>query len=142
LRGGGDNDTLIVDAEDLIGSGTTVSGEPGWQVDSLDFDTLVVDFDLDLTGLANERIANIERIDLTSGTSNSLTLNADDVLAATHANDTLIVEGDGAADTGGAPDSANLVGAWTVGGGAGGFTDHVLGGATVSIEADVAVAIA
>lgn len=69
-------------------------------------------------------------------------MNLNDVLAATDANNTLIVEGDSAADTGGAPDAANLVGAWTVAGGAGGFTDYVLGGATVSIEVDVAVAIA
>ena len=100
-----------------------------------------MDFDLDLTAVENERIANIERIDLTSGASNSLTLNLDDVLGATDALDTLLVEGDGAADTGGAPDAANLVGAWTVGGASGGFTDYVLGGATVSIEADVAVAV-
>jgi hypothetical protein len=50
-------------------------------------------------------------------------------------------EGDGAADTDGAPDAVNLVGGWMVGGGSGGFTDYVLGGATVSIEADVAVAV-
>jgi hypothetical protein len=42
----------------------------------------------------------------------------------------------------GAPDRAKLAGAWTVGGGSGGFTEDVLGGATVSIEADVAVAVA
>ena len=100
----------------------------------VDFDTLVADFDLDLTAIGNDRIANIERVDLTSGASNTLTLNLDDVLAATDANDTLIVEGDSA-------DAVNLVGAWTVSS-ADGFTDYVLGGATVSIEEDVDVAIA
>jgi hypothetical protein len=95
---------------------------------------MVVDFDLDLTAIGNERIANIERVDLTSGASNTLTLNLDDVLSATDANDTLIVEGDGA-------DAVNLIGAWTVSS-ADGFTDYVLGGATVSIEEDVDVAIA
>jgi len=93
-----------------------------------------VDFDLDLTAIGNERIANIERVDLTSGASNTLTLNLDDVLSATDANDTLIVEGDGA-------DAVNLIGAWTVSN-ADGFTDYVLGGATVSIQEDVDVAIA
>ena len=58
----------------------------------------------------------------------------------TDAHDALVVEG-GAADAGVAPDAANLVGAWTVAGGSRGFTDNVLGGAAVSIEADIAVAI-
>ena len=117
-------------------SGTTISGGSA----PFSVDTLVVNFDLDLTGIGNDRIGNIERVDLTSGESNTLTLNADDVLAATDARNTLVVLGDSAADTGGAPDAANLVGDWTVAGSAGGFTDYVLGGATVSIEADVAVA--
>jgi Ca2+-binding RTX toxin-like protein len=145
LRGGPGDDTLIIDADDLIGPGTTVSGgsersEPDARFGP--FDALVVDFDLDLTAVGNEKVANIESVDLTSGASNSLTLNADDVLAATDAGNTLVVEGDSAADTGSAPDAANLVGAWTVDGVSDGFTDYVLGGATVSIEADVAVAIA
>jgi Ca2+-binding RTX toxin-like protein len=143
LRGGPGDDTLIIDADDLLGPGITVSGGPTRPNEPQfgPFDRLVVDFDLDLTGIGDERIANIERVDLTSRASNSLTLNLDDVLGATDANNALVVEGDSAVDTGGAPDSANLVGAWTVAGGSGGFTDYVLGGATVSIEADVAVAI-
>jgi hypothetical protein len=111
------------------------------EFESVDFDALVADFDLDLTAIGNDRIANIERVDLTSGASNTLTLNLDDVLSATDAANTLVVEGDGAADTGGAPDAVNLIGAWTVSS-ADGFTDYVLGGATVSIEEGVDVAIA
>jgi hypothetical protein len=142
LRGGSGNDILIIDADDLLGSRPAVSGGTAGSHGRFGpFDTLVVDFDLDLTGISNETIANIEQVDLTSGASNSLTLNLDDVLGATDANDTLVVEGDSAADTGGAPDAANLVGAWTIGSAFGGFTDYVLGGATVSIEADITVAI-
>jgi hypothetical protein len=123
---------MIIDAEDLIGPGTTLSRG-----------TLVADLDLDLTAVGNERIADIGRIDLTSGTSNSLTLNLDDVLALVIdpalENDVLRIEGDGAADTGGAPDAANLVGAWTVSGASGGSPTTSL--ETVSVEADVTVAI-
>ncbi len=104
-----------------------------------------MDFDLDLTAVGNQRIADIGRVDLTSGASNSLTLNLDDVLALVA---DPISENEywsrrrSASDTGGAPDAANLVGAWTVGSVSGGFTDYVLGDATVRIEADVAVAVA
>jgi hypothetical protein len=132
VRGGSGADTLVIDANDLIGPGTTISGGPST---SLALDTLVFDFDLDLTAIANERIANIERMDLTSGNSNSLTMNLGDVLAATDADDTLIVEGDGS-------DSVNLVGAWTVAEVPDDFTDYVLGGARVSIDSDIDVAIA
>ena len=144
LRGGSGSDTLSIDAQDLNGPGTTISGGAGLG------DTLVVNFDLDLTGISDDRIANIGRVDLTSGASNTLTLNLDDVLAATHANDdvpsgspahnTLVVEGDSAADTGGAPDAVNLVGPWSAAAVSAGFTGYVLDGATVSVEADVAVA--
>jgi hypothetical protein len=137
LRGGAGGDAFIIDAEDLTGTGTTVSGGPS-DPDFFPFgplDTLVFDFDLDLTAVGNDRIANIQRMDLTNGASNSLTMNLDDVLAATDANDTLIVEGDGS-------DTANLVGAWMVAGVSDDFTDYVLDDATVSIASDIDVAIA
>ena len=45
-------------------------------------DTIVVDFALDLTSVADNRIENIERFDLRGGSDVTLTIGLDDVLAA------------------------------------------------------------
>ena len=72
LFGGAGNDRLVVENDDFL----TIDG-------GADIDTIVVNFTLDLTGVADSRIENIERFDLRSGSDAVLTIGLDDVLAAT-----------------------------------------------------------
>jgi hypothetical protein len=129
-QGGGGDDRFAIDAEDLLGSGTTLDGAEGE-------DTVLVDFDLDLTGLDDGRITNIERVDLADGAPNRLTLAFEDVLAVTDDASTLFVEGDGAAETGGAADAASLIGDWASAPTLAGFTAFTLANATVNVDGDV-----
>ena len=71
LFGDAGDDRLIVENDDflLIDGGANI-------------DTIVVDFALDLTSVADNRIENIERFDLRGGSDVTLTIGLDDVLAA------------------------------------------------------------
>ena len=62
----------MIDLDDLTGAGSGIDGAGGE-------DSLLVGFDLDLTTIADDRIANVERFDLTNGAANTLTLDSDDV---------------------------------------------------------------
>ena len=94
-------------------------------------------FDLDLTTVGDDRIAGIECIDLTSGVANGVTLKAADVIAMTDDANTLFIDGDSAAETGTAADTALLIGSWTPGPPAAGFDVFTLGSATVNVDADI-----
>ena len=127
-QGGAGDDVFVIDADDLLGAGTVLDGAGGE-------DTLRPGFEL--TAIADRGLGNIERVDLTDGAPGRLTLSFEDVLAVTDDADTLFVEGDGAAETGGDADAAFLVGDWTSAGTAEGFATFTLAGATVNVELDM-----
>src|SRR5688572_9256209 len=82
LNGGAGDDTLVWDAADTLVNGA--AGE----------DTLwVTSGDLDLTAVADDKIRNVEVIDLTEG-DHTLTLARSDVVALSSTTNTLRVEGD------------------------------------------------
>ena len=65
IDGAGGNDLIVYEPEDTIDGGTEI-------------DTLLVDENVDLTGVTN--LSNIEKIDTSHGTPNTLDLNIADVL--------------------------------------------------------------
>ena len=119
LLGGGGNDTLVYDADDALVDG----GD--------DTDTLRVSGDLDLTAVSDTVLLNTERVDLTDGAANTLTLAESDVLAMTAG--TLTILGD-------AGDTVDIDGVFEIGGVSGGFRAYTVGGATLLIETDINVA--
>ena len=134
LRGGAGDDHLAIDLQDLTGAGGGIHGGGGE-------DSLLVGFNLDLTKIADDRIANVARVDMANGAPNNLTLGADDVLAMTNAGHTLFVEGDSAAETGSSADTATLAGGWAPGGTVDGFSSFTLGAATVNVDADMTAVV-
>jgi hypothetical protein len=89
LNGGVGNDTLIWDFTDsrVDGGGGTTGGTA---------DTLTLldgAGDLDLVAISNKKILNVERIDMTNGDENTLTVNARDVLDISTQSNTLVVFG-------------------------------------------------
>jgi hypothetical protein len=125
LLGGVGNDTLVWDASDNLVDGGTGT------------DTLRVSGNLDLTGVADAQISNIDRIDITNYGADlineTLTLNATDVLDH--------LESDGAAlfVFGDAGDTVDLAGAaWSAGvSGIAGFNLWTNAGASVYVDTDI-----
>jgi Ca2+-binding RTX toxin-like protein len=120
LIGGTGNDTLVWGTGDLINGGAGT-------------DTLqMTSGDLDLATLANDRILNVETINMTGGGNNTLTLTGNDVLDMS-STDTLKILGN-------AGDVLNLQPQLTVQGAAvNGFRTYTLGAATLLVESDVTV---
>ncbi len=104
--GGGGTDTLA-----LAGSGMT----------------------LDLSTIANTRLQDIERIDLTGTGNNALVVSRLEVLNLSSTSNTLRVLGD-------AGDSVDLGVGWAAAGSVGGYTTYTNGAATAVVDNDVSVA--
>jgi len=119
LYGDAGNDTLVWSAANkLFDGGSGV-------------DKLKVTVDLDLTAVANNKILNIETINMTGGGNDVLTLARADVLAISSSTNVLKVLGD-------AGDSIDIVGAFTDRGIAGAFHKYTLGGgAVLLVDADI-----
>jgi Ca2+-binding RTX toxin-like protein len=121
LQAGAGNDILVWDAAD-----TRVDGGAGT-------DTLKSG-DLDLTAVANTKIVDVERINLTGGGDDRLTLNMDDILDISSTTDTLKVLGN-------AGDSVDIVGSFTFQGTSGGYRAYQVGSATLLVDTDIATVI-
>jgi Ca2+-binding RTX toxin-like protein len=123
LRGGAGNDRLYWDASD-----TVVDGGDGL------LDTLIVrSGNLNVPGLPDGRVIDIERISLAGAGSQFLTVTRAEVLALSSSTDTLRV-------LGGPTDSINVIGNFVEGGTSGGFTTYSLGGgAKLIVESEIDV---
>jgi hypothetical protein len=129
LVGGAGVDRLLAGPGDdrlaWQGSDTLVDGGPGYS------DVLKLSGSLNLTAVAQNRIVNVERIDMTGGV-NTLTLNAADILDLSTASNTVRVLGDAA-------DVVNIAGAFTdtgyIGGGFHRYT--VAGGGILLVDVDI-----
>ncbi len=121
LDGGAGDDVLVYDAAD-----PEIDGGDG-------HDTLLLagSESLDLTGLADDILVNLEAIDLGGGAANSLTLTLDDLLALSGTTDELFVTGD-------AGDSVTSAGqGWVPGATVGNYHTYTSGGATLLIETEL-----
>jgi Ca2+-binding RTX toxin-like protein len=85
---------------------------------------------LDLTGVDNGVIRDIETVDLRGGGDNRLTLAAQDILDLSSTTDTLRVLGR-------AGDSVNIVGSYTDEGVSGGYHRYSVGAATLLVDTDI-----
>ena len=121
LVGSYGNDTLIWDAADTI-----VNGGPG----TSDILSLPAG-DLDLTGVADSLITNIERISMLGG-ANTLTLGEADVLAISSSTDTLRVLG----ETG---DTVDITSSFVAGRQKDGYTRYAVGAGVLWIDSDITV---
>lgn len=121
LRGQGGNDTLLWSAGDRINGGTGT--------DTLEMVFMEDAQHLDLTTEPDNRIVNIERIDLRDG-SNTLTLGRQDLLALSSSTDRLKVLGDSG-------DSVDIVGAFTDEGVSGNFHRYRIGAAILLVDTDI-----
>jgi hypothetical protein len=135
LNGGGGNDYLQGDAgtDRLNGGG----GRDVMRWDGLDtfdggngFDTLkVASGNLDLTGVGNLRLLNLEEIDLRAG-NHVLTLKRSDVLSMSPTDEVKILGDSG--------DTVNIAGAFTAGAINNGFQTYSLGsGAKLLVDVDI-----
>ena len=162
VLGGAGNDRLIGgDGDDLLDAGAgkdrlfgdagddrlVVENDNFLLIDGgADIDTIVVDFTLDLTNVADTKIENIERFDLRSGSDAVLTIGLDDVLPATSGINALTGGEDDLVIRRDAGDAVNVVGdSWETSqesidtdddGGVEGYTvfNDVATGATVYVE--------
>lgn len=102
-------------------------------------DTLKIDgFSLDLTGIANNKVQGIEKIDMTDGnTTNCLTLNLSDVLNLSDSTNTLIIDGEGDGTTGGSDEVTVSDGTWTYDETSGGYDHYSLGEAILLIGTNI-----
>jgi hypothetical protein len=107
----------------------TVNGNGGTGTDTLKMFYLEDGQHLDLTGEPDNRILNIERIDLRDG-SNTLTLGERDLLALSSSTNTLKVLGN-------SEDSVNIVGAFTDEGVSGNFHHYRIGAAILLVDTDI-----
>ena len=123
LRGGNGNDFLYWDSAD-----TQVYGNAG-------LDTVIVaSGSLDLRGVPDGKLLDVERFSLAGGAGQVLTLASADVLELSSTTDTLRV-------LGGASDRVDVIGNFTELGTSGGFTTYKLGGgAKLIVESHVDVA--
>jgi hypothetical protein len=137
FQGGGGTDTMI------IGAALPLYVNGGSGVDTVNLDAR--GGQVNLAGLDSARFVDIEKIDLSGTTANTLLLDAQSVTNMTGVNgdafddNTLLVKGD-------AGDSVNLAGAWTKGatlsnplGESGSYTEYTNGQARVLVEGDLAV---
>ncbi|MFQ5626043.1 MAG: integrin alpha [Methyloligellaceae bacterium] len=109
-RAGAGDDTIEITSETFA----KIDGGTGQ-------DTLLVSGDVDMTNISNLSIQSIERIDLSDGTANTLTLNLEDVFdlsetvnalfADANSHNSLVIDGDDPANIGGLSDRVNLEGA-------------------------------
>jgi Ca2+-binding RTX toxin-like protein len=125
LRGLGGNDTIIWDAVD-----TQVDGGAGT-------DTLRINGAgqvLNLQSVANDKILNVEVINITGSGNNSLTVNLEDVLELSSTTNTLRVDGN-------AGDSFQRGDGWTQGAnqiiGANSYFRYTQSGATLLVDTDI-----
>ncbi len=117
LLGEGGMDTLVWQASDI-----KVDGGTG-------FDTMKLWVDLNLTNVSNSRIVNVERIDMTGGGGDVLTLRQADVLAMS-SNDVLRVAGDFG-------DVVHRGTGWSGGAIVDGFHTYTRGLATLLVDSDI-----
>jgi hypothetical protein len=134
---GGAGDDLIVASSALV-----AQADGGKGVDTVNLDALGAS--IDLTGALGDRFANIEKLDLSGKTANTLVLSAQAVLdmaggGGALPDDTLLAKGDGG-------DAVNLQGTWTKDGSvsnpfgeSGSFDIYTSGGAKVLVESELAV---
>lgn len=90
-------------------------------------DTVAIDFDLDLTRVADTVFRNIETIDLRDGSGQELALSAADVLAMTDSRRHCTILAD-------QHDTIRLVGNWTAGATSFNTTAYSLDGATLFVD--------
>jgi Ca2+-binding RTX toxin-like protein len=122
LLGGGGNDTLIWDAIDSRVDGGAGAG-----------DTLNVSVNLNLLNTPGSKLLNVERVNMTGGSNDTLTVNKAEVLDLSGQSNTLTVLGN-------AGDRVDLRGAgWRLTSAAGGFETWKSGTAIVKVETDLAV---
>jgi Ca2+-binding RTX toxin-like protein len=120
LNGGNNNDRLTWDALDAKTDG------------GANTDTLLLGESLDLTALANTKLLNIEKIDMTGGAPDSvLTLNKSEVLAIGSGNTLTVLGDDG--------DTVSLTDVWMEGATADGFTTWTRGTAILRVEEGLSV---
>jgi Ca2+-binding RTX toxin-like protein len=139
LKGGGSNDILNGGAgkDRLLGGAgkdTLIWGKGDAKLDGGGgVDTMKLTVNLDLTDLANKKFVNIEKINMTGGGNDTLTLDASDVLAFSSTTDTLKVLGNEG-------DQLNIEGIFSgpvaV---AGGFHRYKSGDAVLLVDTDVTV---
>jgi Ca2+-binding RTX toxin-like protein len=124
LVGGAGNDLLVWDANDVA-----LEGGPGSDKLKLAGTTA-----LDLMLVDNAKITGVERVML--GGTNTLKLNAQDLLDLSASTNTLVVDG-------GAEDSVDLVGVWTEGAVVGAYTIYtaVSDGITATLRLDMDVQV-
>jgi len=118
---------------DLVSDSTTITGGNG----TGDVDTLTLGFGsitLDLTAIDNANITDIERIDITGDSANSLIITAADVLDLSSTSDEVIVLGD-AGDTVDATGFSNTGTTLTID--AQDFDVYESGGATLIVDQDI-----
>jgi Ca2+-binding RTX toxin-like protein len=148
LTGNAGNDTMNGGAgNDIINGGVgtdKIKGDAGTDTitygagDAIDgglgnLDVLkIASGSLNLTTLINTRILNIEKINMTAGGANTLTINAADVLALSSTVNTLSIMGDAA-------DTVDLVGTFTLFSTVGNIETWKSGSAIVTIETEINV---
>jgi Ca2+-binding RTX toxin-like protein len=121
LNGLGGNDTLVWATTDKYDGGTGTADK-----------LRVTTGNLNLTTVGDANIKNVEQIDLTVAGGNKLTLKASDILAFSSDSGNLKV-------LGGATDTVDIVGAFTVQGASGGFRTYKVGTATLLVDTDISV---
>jgi hypothetical protein len=124
LRGGAGDDTLAISdtSFQIINGGTGT--------DTLRLDG--TDKTLNLTSLADNKIQNIENIDLSQSGNHTVALKLSDVLNISDSTNTLKIIGSTSGDT----VTANSE-TWTQGTSSGGFTPYTLGNATLLIDDNI-----
>lgn len=122
LRGGNGNDTLLWQAADTRVDGGTGAGDA----------LKLLSGNLDLAGISNARIINIEKINMTGGGNNTLTLNESDLLDLSSTTNTIRVLGTDL-------DTVNILGSQTETGVVGTFTRYAVGGGVLLIDSDITV---
>jgi hypothetical protein len=120
LYGGAGNDSFLVDDPGFF----RLDGGSGE-------DTLEMDGDLDLTSIANNKVENIEAIDITGSGDNELSLGLHDVLDCTDGDNELKILGDSG-------DSVSLTdGTWTHTGTSDGFDTYTCSTASLLVDSDI-----
>jgi Ca2+-binding RTX toxin-like protein len=103
-------------------------------------DVLVVAGDLDLTAIANSKVAGIERIEL-GAEGLALELALDDVLALSGTSSILVIDGPGDADTDAEVIVADGGSPWTLSETVGDYAIYILGAATLKVHVGVDISI-
>ncbi|MBI4849047.1 MAG: PASTA domain-containing protein [Nitrospirae bacterium] len=131
LLGGPGDDILIVSSPTIY---LLVDGGPG--TDTVNIDASVLGFNF--TEIADNRFAGIEKLDMSGANTNTITMNAQDILAFSNTTDTVLIKGD--------PGDAVLLSdpGWTQGvtvfdplGEVGIYVTYTNGAATVLVEQEL-----